>query len=418
MQQVILHIDFDSFFASCEQHFNPNLRGKPIGVTAANGRNCIIAASREAKKFGVKSPSPTWEASKICPEITYVKADFDRYLDLTKKFIQIATLYSPLVEVFSLDEVFIDMTSTFHLFKNDPHFLIKKFKEQVAAEISPVTTVSIGVSYNKLLAKLASGMNKPDGYFIISKENLESVYKNTQLTDICGIGDRLARRLNMLNIYTLLELRKTPPHILKKEFGNVCSQNLLGYAWATDSSPVVSYLEEVDAKSVGRNYCLPKNEHDPEVILKTLSELCEEVGRRLRIIKKKGRTVSLYLGGEKSQGGRKTVHTYTHSGKDIFAAVKLFLTEWKWFENNSGMVRQIHISMSNLLDEKYETMGLFENPKESDVLHVIDKLNNRFGNHTIRRGYNMQAPKLDTKPNGFFGDKVQRQQLQAAISQY
>ncbi len=414
MDRIILHIDFDSFFASCEQHFNPNLRGKPIGVTAANGRNCIIAASREAKKCGVKSPSNTWDAKVLCPEIQLVKADFDRYLDVTKKFVQIATLYSPLVEIFSLDEVFIDMTSTFHLYKNDPHYLIKKFKDQVAAEISPVTTLSVGVSYNKLLAKLASGLNKPNGYCIIDKANLEYVYKNTQLTDICGIGDRLASRLNMLGVYSLLQLRETPPHVLKKEFGNVCSQSLLNYAWATDPSPVVSYLEEVDAKSVGRNFCLPKNEFDQEVILKTLAELCEEVGRRLRIIHKKGRTISLYLGGERNMSGRKTIYTYTHTGKDIMAAVKLFIKEWEW----NHMVRQIHLSVSNLIDEKYETMGLFENPKESDVLHVIDALNNRFGNHTIRQGYLLKAPKLDTKPNGFFGDKVQRKQIQVAIPSY
>lgn len=408
MTPTILHIDFDSFFASCEQHFNPNLRGKPIGITAENGRNCIIAASREAKKRGVKSPSPAWEAREVCPEITLVKADFERYLDITKKFIQIATLYSPLVEVFSLDEVFVDMTSTMHLYKNDPHYVIKKFKEQIAREISPYTTVSIGVSYNKLLAKLGSGMNKPDGYFIITKENLESVYKNTKLTDICGIGERLKRRLNMLGIQNLFQLRDYPPRLLKKEFGNVCSQNLLAYAWATDDSPVVSYLEEIDAKSVGRNFCLPKNEYDQDKILQTLSELCEEVGRRLRIIHKKGRTVSLYLAGETSMGGRKTVSMYTHTGKDIFQVIKVFLDEWKW----TGMVRQIHMSVSNLIDEKYETIGLFENPKESDVLHSIDRLNERFGNHTIRRGYVLNAPRLDTKPNGFFGDKVQRQQLQ------
>lgn len=418
MNRVILHIDFDSFFASCEQHFNPNLRGIPIGITAENGRNCIIAASREAKKRGVKSPSPTWEAKEVCPEIKLVKADFDRYLDITKKFIHIATLYSPLVQIFSLDEVFIDMTPTMHLYKNDPHYLIQKFKEQIANEISPYTTVSIGVSYNKLLAKLASGMDKPNGYFIITKENIESVYKNTELTDICGIGERLKRRLNILGVRSLLELRNYSPVLLKKEFGPVCSKSLLAYAWALDPSPVVSYLEEVDAKSVGRNFCLPKNETDMDKILLTLSELAEEVGRRLRIIHKKGRTVSLYLGGERSMNGQKNIYTYTHTGKDIMATIKLFLKEWKWFEGDPGssMVRQIHLSVSGLIDEKYETLGLFDNKKEADLLCVIDKLNDRFGNHTVRHGYVLEAPKLDTKPNGFFGDHAQRQQLQDYFS--
>lgn len=410
LPRTILHVDFDSFFASCEQHFNPNLRGKPIGVTAENGRTCIIAASIQAKKYGVKTGTRTWEAEQMCPEIKFVKGDFDRYLDITKKFVEIASCYSPLVEVFSLDEVFIDMTSTMHLFNNDIFSLIERFKKQLANEISPVTTVSIGVSYNKLLAKLASGLNKPDGFMIITPENLESIYKNTKLTDICGIGDRLALRLNMMGVYSLLALRNVPRGILKQEFGPVYADTLLSYAWAIDTSSVHSLLEETETKSVGRNFCLPKNEYDQDKILGILSELSEEVGRRLRTIHKKGRTISLYLSGEKSMGGRKTVSTYINDGQDILRVIKLFLKEWEWWEQSSeqgrGMVRQIHISVSNLISEEYATMGLFDNPKKDKLTHVIDDLNTQFGNHTVRHGHVMYAPKLRTKPNGFFGDKA------------
>lgn len=409
MNRTILHVDFDSYFASCEQHFNPNLRNKPIGVTAENGRTCIIAASKEAKKFGIKTGTRTWEANQLCPSIIYVKGDFDRYLDITKKFVEICSLYSPLVEVFSLDEVFIDMTSTMHLFGNDVHLLVKKFKKQIADEISPVTTVSIGASYNKLLAKLASGLNKPDGFMVIDRDNLDSIYKNTELTDICGIGERLKRRLNMLGIYTLMQLRIYPPRLLKKEFGNVCSQSLLNYAWAEDLSTVASYLEESETKSVGRNYCLPKNEYDQNKVLQTLSELSEEVGRRLRIIGKKGKTINFYLSGERSMGGKKTISSYLNSGREIYSIIKLFLKEWKWLkqdtEQSPSMVRQIHISVSNLIDEKYSNIGLFEDPRESIIQKTVDKLNEKFGTHTIRRGYTLNAPKLRTKPNGYFGDK-------------
>src|SRR3989344_3530257 len=101
MVRTIMHVDFDSFFASCEQHFNPNLRSKPIGITAENGRNCIIAASREAKKLGLKSPNNTWEAKRLIPDIILVKADFERYLEITKKLLEISNRYSPVVELFS-----------------------------------------------------------------------------------------------------------------------------------------------------------------------------------------------------------------------------------------------------------------------------------------------------------------------------
>lgn len=401
MDRTIFHIDFDSFFASCEQHFNPNLRGKPIGVTAANGRTCIIAASREAKRYGVKTGTRTWEAEKMCPEIQFISSDFDRYLHITKKFIEIASSYSPIVEVFSLDEVFIDMTSTLHLFKNDHFYVVKHFKKRIKEEIGDAITVSIGISYNKLLAKLASGLNKPDGHMLIDKTNLDSIYKNTNLTDICGIGERLKRRLNILGIHTLLELRACPPGILKKEFGNVTSLNLLRYAWAEDPSPVHSFTEEKDTKSVGRNYCLPKNETDQVKIRQTLFELSHEVGRRLRLIHKKCRTIGLYLGGEKSMGGRKSIGTYTDSGDDIYEVIQILLKEWKWNE----MVRQISIWTGNLIDEKYATIHMFENPKTHLITKAVDTINTRFGHGTVRRGYVIKTPKLETKPNGFFGDK-------------
>lgn len=402
VDRTIFHIDFDSFFASCEQHFNPNLREKPIGVTAANGRTCIIAASREAKKFGIKTGTRTWEADLLCPAIQYVQGDFDRYLDITKKFVEIASSYSPFVEVFSLDEVFIDMTPTIHLYGNNVLSVVADFKKRLAVEISPITTVSVGVSYNKLLAKLASGLNKPDGLMVIDHTNLESVYKNVQLTDICGIGDRLKKRLNMLEIYTLLALRNYPIRLLRKEFGNVCAEQLLCYAWAQDDSAVSSIYEEADAKSVGRNYCLPENEENQGKIIQILSELCEEIARRLRSINKKGRTVSLFLSGERHMSGRRTISTYINQGKDILSVVRLFYKEWGW----NYMVRQIHISVSSLVDEKYITQGLFDDPREEVLNHVIDGLNKQFGSHTVRHGYVLYAPRLETKPNGFLGDKA------------
>lgn len=406
LERTILHIDFDSFFASCEQHFNPNLRGIPIGVTAANGRTCIIAASREAKKFGIKTGTRSWEAQQLHPKIVLVKADFERYLEITKKFIQIATLYSPLVEVFSLDEVFIDMTSVMHLHRSVDD-VVFKFKRQLAREIGPIITVSVGISYNKLLAKLASGMNKPDGFAMITKENLDTVYKQTELTDMCGIGERYKRRLNMLGVYTLVQLRECPLSLLKQEFGNVASANLKRIGYGIDDSPVTSYLDEVDTKSVGRNYCLPKNEYDKDKVLQIIFELCCEVAIKLRRLNKKGRTVWLYLSGEGNFGGRKTTNCYTDLGQDIFALCKSL------YDGLEGpvMVRQISLGVSNLLDENFTNLSLFENPKQEIVTKVIDVINDKFGHHTIRNAALLYGPKLHTQPNGYFADRYERNEL-------
>src|SRR5437660_1782874 len=145
MQLIILHIDFDSFFASVEQQCNPALRNHPVGITAHNGRTAIIAASREAKAKGVISPSRTYDAQRICRNIVFVTADFEKYYEISKKFLKICTDYSPFVEMFSLDEVFMDVTQTVSLF-GGVDLLIKKIKQKIKEEIGEYITVSVGIS--------------------------------------------------------------------------------------------------------------------------------------------------------------------------------------------------------------------------------------------------------------------------------
>jgi DNA polymerase-4 len=192
--RIILHIDFDSFFASVEQQFNPVFRGKPLGVTATNGRTCIIAASREAKRFGVKTAMNVYKAETLCPDLLLTSADFVKYWEVSKKFINICKDFSPFVEVFSIDELFMDITKTAHLF-GGAYGLIDKLKKRIELEIGPYITVSVGVSHNKLLAKLGSGLKKPNGIVTITKRNLATVYEHAELTDICGIGNQICKRL-------------------------------------------------------------------------------------------------------------------------------------------------------------------------------------------------------------------------------
>ncbi|HVZ66786.1 MAG TPA: DNA polymerase IV [Patescibacteria group bacterium] len=405
MPRVILHIDFDSFFASCEQHFNPNLRHKPIGVTAQNGRNCIIAASREAKRLGLKSPGNTWNAKRLIPDIIFVKADFERYLDITKKLLEISTRYSPLVELFSLDEVFIDLTPVNNLYPS-PLFVAESFKKDLRKEVGETITVSIGSSYNKLLAKLATNLNKPDGFAQIDKENRQKVFANLSLTDIMGIGHGFERRLNMMGIFTFKELEDCPLYVLRAEFGKVAAENLKRLSMGIDDSPVVSYLEDNQAKSVGRNYCLPENNYNKENILKNIYELSEEIAIKLRRLEMKGRTIGLYLHGDKSEGGRRTIPKYTDSSSDIFEICKKFFTQW-----NMDYVRQISVWVGNLVEDKYTNLSLFENPKQETIRRLMDNINERFGHHTIRNGYLIDAPVLHTKPNGYMADRGMRKDL-------
>ncbi len=417
MDKVILHIDFDSYFASCEQQFNPKLRDKPIGVTATNGRTCIIAASREAKKRGIKSPSRTWEAIKTVPDMIFVPAHFERYWEITQKFLDICKDYSPFVELFSLDEVFIDVTPTQHLFI-DKYEIVRQIKKRIKNEIGEYITVSVGISYNKLLAKLGSGLNKPNGLTEITPDNVWDIYSKIEMTKLCGIGERIKRRLNKIGVYTPLELRDVPLKILIKEFKDVEGHFLKNLGQAQDYSPVIPYYLETETKSVGRNYCIPRNTYDQRLILQHIYELCEEISLKLRRLNKKGRTVGLYLGGNRSCHGRKTVVNHIDSGEDIFRLCKTLYDQWNWDKTDTDqqMVRQISIWVENLEESKNLTLPLFNSEVKRDkILETVDKINEKFGDHTIRKGFLLYAPNLKTVPNGYMADKYERSKLSAPL---
>ena len=407
MKKIILHIDFDSFFASCEQQFNPDLRNKPLGVTATNGRTCIIASSREAKRLGIKTGSRTYEAFEICPDLKLVSANFVKYFEISKRFLKICQNFSPNVELFSIDEVFIDITLTNHLFGGS-YKMIEKIKKEIREKIGAYITVSVGISHNKLLAKLASGMNKPDGMFEITKNNLEAVYAKSKLTDICGIGNRIKLRLNKIGIYNLTQLRNAPINILKQEFGPAEAGFLKNVGFGIDSDSLNSFTDSPEVKSVGRNYCLPKNEYNKTVVLQNIYELCEEVGIKLRRLNKKARTVGLYLNGNVSLHGRKTYKYYFDRGQEIFDLCLSF----RPLGSSLEYVRQIGVWVSSLEDLRNTPLSLFpiDNKKEK-VQKVIDKINDRFGDHTIRNGFLLYADKLTTVPNGYMADKYERTKL-------
>lgn len=410
---TILCIDFDSFFASCEQHFNPNLRSLPIGVTAANGRTCIIAASREAKKNGVKTGTRTWDALRMCPNIQFVKSDFERYYEITKKFLSVCSTYSPAVELYSIDELFLDLTPVLHLYPS-LDWVVTDIKRRIKNEVGEVITVSVGASHNKLLAKLASGLEKPDGFVQITHDNLDSIYARIALTQVSGIGERLKARLNMMGIFNLFQLRNCPFEHLRAEFGPACAAHLKSIADGQDVSLVKSYKEMDTIKSVGRNYCLPANEYDQTIIQQILYELCEEIARKLRRLNKKARTIGLSLGGERSMHGQKTVSLYMNKAKDIYSVVHYLYKSWEWDTNPNTaerMVRQVSIWASSLSDDTKTNISLFENPRRDDVLKMVDKLNDRYGGHMVRSGFLTQAPKLKTVPNGFLADKWERYKL-------
>jgi len=409
----IVHIDFDSFFASVEQQYNPQLRNRPIGVTATNGRTCIIASSKEAKRLGIGTGSRTYEAKKICPDLILVPADFIKYFEISKKFLRISQDFTPFVELFSIDEVFMDITSTVHLFDNDHYKMIAEIKERIREEIGEYITASFGISYNKLLAKLASGLKKPDGVFEIEPEDLGRVYKSAKLTDICGIGERIADRLNKIGVATLIDLRNISYERLVAEFGKAEAQFLRNISEGKDDCEIIPYTLSPDVKSIGRNYCLPQNEYDKRKILQNTYELWEEISIKLRRLNKKARTLGFNLRGSINIHKRKTYNFYFDDSREVFHLFKglLFDNKQMFFAKDS-YIRQISVWVSNLEEKENLPLSLFDdNFRRKRLLQTIDNINNRFGDHTIRNGFLLYTDKLTTVPNGYLGDRYERTKL-------
>lgn len=408
VEKIILHIDFDSFFASVEQQFNPQLRNRPIGVTAANSRSAVIAASREAKKMGVKGGSSSKDAFLLCPSLILVPAHFVKYFEVSKTFLQICKRYSPFIEVFSIDELFMDVSQTLHLFGGVDR-LIYQLKKDIATEIGEYITVSVGVSYNKILAKMASGLDKPNGVTKITRENVDDVYKKAELTDVCGIGFRIADRLQRMGVRDLLQLRTIPLSTLVAEFGPHEADFLQSVAYARDETEVVHFGNAPQTKSVGRNYCLARNEYDKTKILQNIFELCEEVTIKLRKLEKKARLVGMYLRGDTNIGLRKTIPFYIDTGKEMFEAL---FSPKPVLSDQLTYVRQISVWAASLEDASSVSGSLFDiNGRKEKIMKAVDSINEKFGDHTVRNGFLLTAPKLTTVPNGFLADRLERQEL-------
>lgn len=408
--RVILHIDFDSFFASVEQQYQPHLRGKPMGVTAHNSRSCIIAASREAKRFGIQTGSRSFEAYQKCPSLILVSADFAKYFEVSKKFLSIAKDFSPTVEMFSIDEVFIDVTKTLPLFGSIEN-IVQNIKKRIALEIGEYITVSVGISHNKLLAKLASGLKKPNGVVTITPQTLEQVYTKAELTDICGIGERIRVRLHKIGIYTLLQLKNAPLTSLIAEFGVAEALFLHNVGLGIDDSVVIPYTQEPEVKSVSRNYCLARNEYNYRIIMQTMYELCEEVCLKLRKLQRKSKTVGVSLRGNIHLGFHTSIPVPIDIGSDFYKLAKYVIEHQHRFSPND-YIRQMSVWAGNLVQDSTVQLSLFHKTVRHDkLIKTIDALNERFGDHTIRNGFLLYAEKLTTVVNGYGSDRYERIKL-------
>lgn len=279
---TILHADLDSFYASVEQLLNPELVGKPIAV----GGGIVLAASYEAKAFGVHSPMPGWRAKELCPDLIFVDGHYAEYQRLGDAAIRVLDDYTPLVERISIDEAFADLVGTEHLF-GPPIEVAKTIRKRVRQELG--LPISVGVARTKHLAKIASQVAKPDGLCAVDPEKELEFLHQLPVELMWGVGPVTQEKLGHEGIETIGQLAAANPHALRKLLGPAAGDKLAALAWNRDPREIITHRR---ARSAGAQSALGRKPAEIAVIRPTLIHLADRVGSRLRPKTIAGRTVT------------------------------------------------------------------------------------------------------------------------------
>ena len=376
MSPIIMCIDMDAFFASVEQKVNPKLRGKPIAVIGSGGRTVITTRSYEARAYGVKTGMNIYEAKKLCPDLILVVGDNEKYAHTCNELSVIYSKYTPDIEIYSIDEAFLDITTTQHLF-GGPEAIGFSIKKEVKDQFGINCTV--GIAPNILMAKLASDIAKPDGLQWIKSEDTETVLKDLPVKDLWGIGSATAEKLEQLGIRTCAELGKAPTSLLRNKFG-IIGETLKHMGQGRCDRLLI--VKEEDPKSIGHSLTLPKDISDMEAIKAELLKLSSMVCSRARKNGFVGKKVTLtvrysdfetFTKQATLQVHSNCTHEVYHSASDILDSIRL-----------GDKVRLIGVSLSQLMPEIEAQLDLFNvDAKTKSMLQAVDSLNDKFGDSTI-----------------------------------
>lgn len=381
MNRIIMHIDMNAFFASVEQSDNPELRGKPIAVVGSGGRAVVTTSSYEARAFGVKTGMAVWEAKRCCPALITVVGDNRKYTYTSGEIMEIFRDYTPEVEVFSIDEAWMDVTGSIKLFGSAEN-IAYQIKSRIKHRFN--ITCSIGIAPNKLLAKLASDMQKPDGLTTIKPEDVQRIMERMPVGNLCGIGKKTARQLKIMGINTCGELGRCDEERLTRKFG-IIGRRLKQMGQGGDDSPVIPFGEEDEVKSVGHSSTLERDIDDPQEIRRFLLQLSEMVGRRARRYNVSGKTVTLYVRYADfftSFGKQTTLKNYINLSDEIYKAAMGILDNVELEQP----VRLMGVRLSNLKHQA-EQLPLFEEErKKLFATQAMDKVNSKFGSMAVTFG--------------------------------
>ena len=380
MARVILHIDMNAFFASVEQVANPMLRGKPIAVIGAKYRTVITTASYEARAYGVKTGMTVPEGRKLCPKLLLVVGDNRKYTSANARMLDVFSRYTPLVEVFSIDEAFLDVTGSVKLFGSGAD-IARLIKADIKSEIG--ITCSVGVAPNKLMAKLASDMQKPDGLVVIEPDDIPKVMEGLPVNELCGIGPGLTASLSAIGIKTCGELGRACASVLRTRFG-IIGERLKLMGMGADESPVTPSEEEGEAKSVGHSMTLGRDTSDRDELAMHMLQLSEMVGRRMRRNHYIGSVVTLTI----RYSDFRTFSQSMRFKKPVNDGLDIYLLATEIFRHIRLMmkVRLVGVSVSGLNCGPMQVSLFEEDRKKAAATGAMDEINDRYGEFTVTWG--------------------------------
>jgi DNA polymerase-4 len=389
----IVLFDANSYYASCHQAVDPELRGKPLLVAGdpKNRTGIILTASYEARVFGVKTAMPLFQALKHCPDAVLLSPDFSLYLDLSEKMWQIVSRYTDKehIEVVSVDECFADFSGS-HLLFGSTEEIARRIQREIYEELN--LGVSVGVSYCKILAKLASDyerdphtrVKRPRSFTVFSPSDLESNVWPLRVGELSGIGSQMEKHLENLRIYTIGDLAQFSPKLLEQRFG-VYGLKIHDWANGRDDRRVTPE-DNVQNHSLGRSITLPEDIADSDRVAEVLLSLADSVGRKVRHEKAKARTITLTIKNSKFK-----TRTYSTTLSeptdltDILYRESLRLYHEKWLQNEP--IRLLGITAGRL-QKGHEQLSLFQEEieEQTELSRTVDELRDKYGSKIVIRG--------------------------------
>ncbi|WP_077621650.1 DNA polymerase IV [Sediminibacillus massiliensis] len=376
--RVILHVDMNSFYASVEMAYDPTLKGKAIAIAGnpEERKGIVVTSSYEARKKGVKTTMPLWEARKLCPELTVLRPNFDRYRTASREMFKILAEITPVVQPVSIDEGYMDISGCSEL--GSPLFIADMIQTRILTELD--LPCSIGIAPNKFLAKMASDMKKPMGITVLRKRDLPEKLWPLPIGEMYGIGNKTAEKLSKVNIQTIKDLVEADPYLLKRMLG-VNGERLQKKAEGMDSSPVDPDAIH-DFKSIGSSETLPMDTTEEGEIEKLFRKLAKSVAARMNRKQAVGKSVQIMIRyhDRKTVTRRKKVAEYIDKEEDIFSiGVELFEKHW-----NAEPIRLLGITIQDLAEKKdvAQQLDLFTYQKEAEkekLYQAIDRLTEKYG---------------------------------------